>query len=156
MPRQAGSENDMTARTLHPDWPPFDPAADRWDHEGPAGELAYALDPDEAKFATATAPAQPCGGFQLESVAQVVRYRVWSHSEEWKPGDGRIGSELEMYLVLRLTDGRWVSVEASNDYTGWGCQSGADFRIGDTEQQVVQFGLSQSGRVALGYEQAAA
>lgn len=141
----------MTVRKLHPDWPETEVDGDRWSVEGPAGELTYALDPSEANFATAAAPPTTCPGFDLADVGQVVRYHVDSNEGLWAPGRD-IGTELEMYLVLKLTDGRWAAVEASTDYTGWGCQSGADVRIGDTEQQVVEYGLTRSGRDALGYE----
>jgi hypothetical protein len=89
----------------------------------------------------------------LYEVEEVVRWNVSYHGgSQWAPGDAT-GTELSLYAVLRLRNGQWASVEAWNDYTGWGCQDGAVVRIGDTEEAVVLQGLSVEGRSTLGYSE---
>lgn len=159
----------MTVRQLHPDWPPTETAHEPYRIDGPAGDLAYAVDYSGADFGTATGPSQRAEPFVLAEIARVARYRIaynetyygWDeqappdaeNTSLWRPDNQVDGSELDMVLVGQLFDGRWFSLVAGNDYTGWGCAGdSADFRIGDTEAQVVEFGLDQAGRRALGYE----
>lgn len=81
-------------------------------------------------------------------IAEALRYSISYHGTEWTSGE--TGTELNLYAVLRLKDGRWASLEAWNDYTGWGCQDGATVRIGATREAVTRFGLTDAGRRALG------
>ena len=142
----------MSIRQLHPDWPPFDTAAKSYNLPEPVSDLQYALS-EYPTWGTATAPSEKTEGFQIAEVERVVRYHVSYHSEVWTPTNDAGGTELSLYVVGQLIDGRWFSVVAWNDYTGWGCQDGSDVRIGDTEEQVVAFGLDQEGRRLLGYEE---
>ncbi|MEO3856121.1 hypothetical protein [Acrocarpospora sp. B8E8] len=82
-------------------------------------------------------------------VAAVDCYAISYHDQPWKPGDP-VGSELELTAILRLTDGRWASVESWNDYTGWDCRDGSTIRIGADRDSVIRWGLTESGRARLG------
>lgn len=54
------------------------------------------------------------------------------------------------YLLGRLPDGRYVTCEAWNDSTGWGCQDGRTWTVADTLHAAVTRGLSEEARSALG------
>lgn len=135
-------------RTLHPDWPPFEVGVGRWVLPAPTDDLAYAL--GGGTYGTAESLSKPADVITLGQVERVIRYDVSYHGAEWTAPDSG-GSELDMVLVAELTDGRWISVEAWNDYTGWGCQDGSEVRVGATEDDVVWHGLTQEGRRRLGY-----
>lgn len=142
-----------TTKKLHPDWPEADLGANSWDLPAPVDELESALDGGD--FGTATGPSHPADPVALTDIARVVRYAVSWHGEGDQTGpEFSSGTELDLALVAELVDGRWISIVAWNDYTGWGCQDGSDVRVGDTEQQVVEFGLDESSRQRLGYEAA--
>lgn len=142
----------MSTKQLHPDWPPFDFTDSGYDWPEPAVDLRYALT-ESPDWGSATFPTHPVEAFGIADVERVERYHVSYHDEVWRPGvDTGRGTELSLYVVGRLADGRWFSVVAWNDYTGWGCQDGSDVRIGDTERAVVEYGLDQEGRRLLGYE----
>jgi hypothetical protein len=98
---------------------------------------------------TAAFPSEKAAPLTMADVARVDAYAISYHDERWKPGDST-GSELRLTAVLELTDGRWASLEAWNDYTGWGCQDGSAVRIGADRDSVVRFGLTDEGRLALG------
>jgi hypothetical protein len=135
-------------RQLHPDWAAGDVSAYSWDMPEPMGDLYYALDENlvqTAAFPSVRVPEKIC----LAEVDEVVRYHVSYHGEAWPVATG--STELQMYIVGKLVDGRWFSVVAWNDYTGWGCQDGSEIRVGYTEEQVVEFGLDEQGRKLLGY-----
>lgn len=134
----------MTAdRKTHP-WP-HDVIADDFRRAVCGGEYGG---PDTRSVGLAAPEVSRVSEYE---VAEVVRWQVTYHSgSPWKPGDDT-GTELSLHAVLRLRTGQWVSVEAWNDYTGWGCQDGSVVRIGDTEDDVVWHGLSEEGRLALGY-----
>jgi hypothetical protein len=86
-------------------------------------------------------------------VAEVTDWFVSYHSGgRYVVGSGDTGTELELFAILRLHDGRWASVSAWNDYTGWGCQDGSNVAIGDSREQVITFGLDEEGRRKLGLE----
>jgi hypothetical protein len=86
-------------------------------------------------------------------VAEVTNWYVSYHEGgKYIVGSGDVGTELTLFAILRLRDGRWASVSAWNDYTGWGCQDGSNVAIGDTLEQVVRFGLDDEGRRKLGLE----
>lgn len=140
----------MTLKKIHRDWPEFDTAKESFDLPEPVGDLAYALE-ERPRVATATAPSVPTEGFQLAEIAHIERYYVQYHGSVWTPESSDGGTELTMHLVGQLVDGRWFSVDAWNDYTGWGCQDSSDVRIGETEAQVVEFGLDKAACKLLGY-----
>lgn len=55
------------------------------------------------------------------------------------------GTELTVYAVVEFTDGRVGFVDAGNDYTGWGCQDGIDWWIGEPGW-ISQFGVTEDAR----------
>ena len=142
-------------RVIHKDWPPLDlTVQNRWDHEGPIGDIVCALDSYGVK--TAEPIPLPAQMFLVTDIAKIKRYAVSYHGGVWTGPESSTGSELSMAVVGRLTDRRWFSVVASNDYTGWGCQDFADIRVGPTEASVVRFGLDSESRADLGYPEAVA
>ena len=48
--------------------------------------------------------------------------------------------------IGKLKDGRYFSLEAGCDYTGWDCQAGGNVAIGTTYDQIIRFGCSQDAR----------
>lgn len=52
--------------------------------------------------------------------------------------------------VFRLRGGRWASLEAGCDYTGWDCQAGGSAQVASTKAKIIRFGLSQGDRQRLG------
>jgi hypothetical protein len=145
---------------LHPDWPEAElPAEDGGGYYAlpvPIHDLAEALTGKHGDHKSATPiPGPVAQQIRIGQVTQVVRYYVAHNGEVWTPASSG-GTELELIVVGRDSLGRWFSVEAGNDYTGWGCQDGSDVRIGATEDQVVKFGLTESGRERLGYPKAGA
>lgn len=124
-----------------------------WPHDDLRSDFQYALDAWGGTRSIGV-PGEPLPHLTEGDVAEVVRWYVSYHGyDRWQPGDDT-GTELTLAAVLRLHDGRWASVVAWNDYTGWGCQDGADIRIGATVDEVVAQGLDQESRVLLGYEAA--
>jgi hypothetical protein len=142
---------------LHPDFPDGEFPAEQPEYgyynlPVPMGDLAHALDyPHSAQMNATPAPSPAARPVRVWDLAEVVRYYIEHNDVVWKPGDKNGGSELNLVVVARTKDGRWVSVEAWNDYTGWDCQDSSDVRIGGSEDQVVRFGLTESGRARLGY-----
>lgn len=129
-------------------------SAHPWPHDDLADDFRTAVcgrewgQPTTALVGMGQPPVEP---LREDQVAEVVRYHVSYHSVTWQPGV-EPGTELSLLTVMRLTDGRWASVVAWNDYTGWGCQDASDVRIGATEQEVVTHGLDAEARRTLGYE----
>lgn len=69
------------------------------------------------------------------------------------PADEGTGTELHVYAVVRFTDGRWGYVEAWNDFTGWGCQDGIDWRISDEgPERLYEVGMTDEGRARLAWK----
>lgn len=134
----------MTVVKLHQDWPEYNTALRSWDNEGPAAEIASAFD-DYPSFVSATAPQSQVDPIAFDDIDSVISYHVRSHEAVWAPG-ASIGTELEMVLLGKLKDGRHFTLSAWNDYTGWGCQSGATFTIGDTIEAVTAYGLDERER----------
>ena len=139
----------MSIIKLHPNWPGYNTAKARWDNEGPTAEIASALD-DYPEFVTAQVPQAKADPIALDDIDSVLTYHLESNQEVWAPGES-IGTELKMLLLGKLKDGRWFTLSAWNDYTGWGCQSGATFTIGDTLEAVSAYGLDERERNLLGY-----
>lgn len=142
----------MSTRKLHEDWPEYELGAASYDIKAPICDLIDAL--EAAPHLTTGVPSERVDSITIGQIDEVVRYAVSYHSSEWKPGDGG-GTELDLAVVARLHDGRWVSVEGWNDYTGWGCQDGAYVRVSATEDDVVWHGLSAEARRRLGYDASA-
>ena len=49
-------------------------------------------------------------------------------------------------IAGELKDGRWFYLEAWCDYTGWDCQAGGHSWVSHSLDNLVQFGLTSSGR----------
>jgi hypothetical protein len=146
----------VTRRRLHPDWPEADLSLRSYHLPAPVYDLAETLERSNPMLATA--PATSAGeALHILDIKRVVRYHISYHGAEWLPGNDvsepYAGTELDMNLTAELMDGRWISVQSWNDYTGWGCQDGSEVRIGDSESQVVEFGLDNNGRKVLGYSE---
>lgn len=141
---------------LHADFPDVElpagePEYGYYNLPAPLCDIATALSYEGVSQKAATPlPSDIERAVLIGDLAEVVRYYAEYNDVRWMPGnDG--GSELVLVVVAKTTDGRWVSIEAWNDYTGWGCQDGSDVRIGGTEDQVVRFGLTEDARRRLGY-----
>lgn len=52
--------------------------------------------------------------------------------------------------VFELHDGRFVSISAGCDYTGWGCQEGGSSQVAASEEEIIRFGLTDEERERLG------
>ncbi len=137
--------------TLHKDFPTlFEPT-----HSGDLGATLY--DPSwnlgdplyDIQVALEVAMAASGDKLTLWDLDEVTDYYVSSHEKVWEPGQS-VGSELNLYLIARLKDGRWIGLDAWNDYTGWGCQDGADVYFGDSREDVIANGITNDGRSALG------
>lgn len=136
----------MPETTLHPTLPPLPPIetvkAATWDLPTPLDDIAYALE-----------RASDAGSIGLWHLAEVTDVSISYHGSPYSLTDKTPGgTELQLCLVAQLTDGRWIGLEAWNDYTGWGCQDGADAYIGDTRDDVIANGITNDGRSALGLE----
>lgn len=59
-------------------------------------------------------------------------------------------SSTDIAFLGRLTNGRWVTCVAWSDTTGFGCQHQVDWRIADTRDEAIAFGLDQESRNKLG------
>lgn len=70
-----------------------------------------------------------------------------THSYSYSPeGYGSVN----LAFLGRLNDGRWVTCVAWCDTSGWDCRSGSDWRIFDTRNGAVAFGLDKESRARLG------
>lgn len=52
--------------------------------------------------------------------------------------------------VFELRDGRFASLSAGCDYTGWDCQAGGDSHVAGTREDIIKFGLDVGERDRLG------
>ncbi|WP_405769202.1 hypothetical protein OG539_32605 [Actinacidiphila glaucinigra] len=66
----------------------------------------------------------------------------------WATSPEGYGS-LNIALLGRLTDGRWVTCVAWADTTGFGCQQGVDWRVNDTRNRAISQGLDKESRALL-------
>lgn len=120
-----------------------------WPHEDLADDFERALERADTRTIGIGSAEVPC--LSASNVAEVVAWHVSYHNEgKWQPGMD-VGTELDLHALLRLTDGRWASVVAWNDYTGWDCQDGADVRIGPDKPSVIWHGLDSGSRELLGF-----
>lgn len=127
-----------------------------WPDEHVAGDFRTAIgDHDSSNYSViyeAALPDKPkVDRICTHDVAEVTNWYVSYHDGgRYVVGSGETGTELKLFAILHLRDGRWAAVSAWNDYTGWGCGDGSNVVIGDTLEQVVQFGLDEDGRSKLG------
>jgi len=103
---------------------------------GYAGEKdTYADKPDVQGVPGTTAALDP---FDRLDVAELA---ALSEGEN----DGR-----DWVCLGRLRDGRWFSLTAGCDYTGWDCKAGGTATVGGDKESVIRFGLSVAERERLG------
>jgi len=95
-----------------------------------AAAFVYAVQPE---------PAPPGA---LVDTSPVLREEVAeiTHLEEGE-NDGP-----SWIIYGRLNGGRWFSLEASCDYTGWDCQAGGDAAVALSREDIERYGLSDSAR----------
>ena len=76
--------------------------------------------------------------FTIDNVVEVIATREGENDDHpW-------------LAVVRLEDGRYVFLTAWCDYTGWDCQSGGQSWVSNDLEQLIQFGISDVDRMALG------
>lgn len=75
--------------------------------------------------------------FGIDDVAQVL------HAVEGE-NDGP-----NWVIVVLLKDGRYASINAGCDYTGWDCQAGGTASVASSYEQIVRFGLGDNDRSRL-------
>lgn len=56
----------------------------------------------------------------------------------------------DINMLGRLSDGRWFTVVAWSDTTGFGCQQDVDWRINSTRELAISQGLDKEARAHLG------
>ena len=144
-----------TVTELPEGWEHFDPSKGVWDYESPTGDLLIALQGDSYGDGAGTfldvvqmTRATP---FKLHDIKKVHEHHVSYHGTEWRPGDGT-SSELTLVAILELQDGRWATINAWNDYTGWGCQDDSQIRIAPDRLTAIRNGLDNEGRELLGVQ----
>lgn len=140
---------------LHSDWPAVSPDSagiESYTHVTPYSDLIESL--DSGRTGTAEAPSTELDRISFEQVATVEKYAISYHGEDWRPGnyDGYAGTELNMTILGTLKDGRYFTVVAWNDYTGWGCQDDSVVRVGATRDDCIRYGLDTAARALLGLE----
>lgn len=122
-----------------------------WDYSTPTSDLVSAFS-DDVYPTTYNVDSEPVvverlALLHVESVE--AAYASYHGEGRWEPGRDQ-GTELTLYALVKLRDGRWCSVDAWNDYTGWGCQDGVDVRIAATRERVISHGMTNEMRDALG------
>ena len=60
--------------------------------------------------------------------------------------------EEDWVLVGKLRDGRWFSLRAGCDYTGWGWQEWGSCAVGSTLEIILKFGVDPEEKKRLGLE----
>lgn len=60
------------------------------------------------------------------------------------------GGSISLYYVGETPSGTFIALEAWADYTGWGCQDGADLVERDTFDEVVRDGVTMEAAGLLG------
>jgi len=85
----------------------------------------------------------------------------WNSGEEEAPEPSALASleafsawkgsyaEEDVHALLRLKDGRYATVSASCDSTGYDCLGHVDWYYAETLEQAVMFGLTENGRSLL-------
>lgn len=58
-------------------------------------------------------------------------------------------AEEDVHALLRLADGRYATVSASCDSTGYDCRGYVDWRYSESFEDAVMFGLTENGRELL-------
>jgi hypothetical protein len=90
------------------------------------------------EWVTGSSESGSSAAFDRKDVAEVVASEVGENDgDEW-------------IMVGRLEDGRWFSIMAGCDYTGWGCQESGRSYVAATREAIEAFGLSLEERQRLG------
>jgi hypothetical protein len=55
-------------------------------------------------------------------------------------------TEKDLAALIQLTDNRWATLHAGNDYTGWGCQDYIRWRVFATRDEAIIMGLTNESR----------
>lgn len=88
--------------------------------------------------AIVTDATMDCTPFGMDDVEEVLRESEGENDERpW-------------YCVLRLKDGRFASIEAGCDYTGWDCSAGGSASVARTYADIVRFGCTNDARSRMG------
>lgn len=58
--------------------------------------------------------------------------------------------ESDWIIYGQLKDGRWFSIESGCDYTGWDCRAWGSADVGNSQEEIERFGLSDSARERFG------
>jgi hypothetical protein len=87
-------------------------------------------------YASAYAPDGSEEPPEASALASLEAFRAWhgSYAEE------------DVQALLRLKDGRWATVMASCDSSGYDCIGYVDWYYADTFEQAILFGLDQGAR----------
>lgn len=118
-----------------------------YNYQTPTGDLYEAI--KQGRFLNAD-NLTVADEFTIHDIKRVDRWYVDYHGTEWTPEDSYCGSELTMVILGELHDGRWFTINAWNDYTGWGCQDDSQIRITATRERAIAKGLDKEGRERLG------
>lgn len=76
---------------------------------------------------------------EADALASLEAFSAWT-------GDC---AEEDVHALLRLKDGRYATVSASCDSTGYDCRGCVDWHYAETFEEAVLFGLTQNGRSLL-------
>lgn len=63
--------------------------------------------------------------------------------------DEGINDSEDWIIVVELNDGRFASLRAGCDYTGWDCRSWGDGNVAESLEKIIRFGLSNTERTRL-------
>lgn len=58
-------------------------------------------------------------------------------------------ADSEIVALFRLTDGRYATVTAWSDSSGWGCQDATYWKIAANRDEAIMYGLDNEGRERL-------
>lgn len=130
---------------LHQDFPELE---DRVDD----GRTYWAYDlPDPYSDIEVAFESQHKQKISIYDVVEITNY--WISSNAGRFGENEcdsVGSELSMHLLGRLNNGTWFTLEAGNDYTGWGCQDFSEVTLHETREDAILNGLTTEARNLLG------
>ena len=122
----------------------WDVTSEEWDYDWKE-VFGYAGGPDADSNSRGSIPeAAPIGTnvdttpFGLDDVAE-----IYGHS------DGE-NDEKDWIVYGRLNDGRFFSIIAGCDYTGWDCNAGGTASVSISLENITRFGLTKEARERLG------
>lgn len=131
----------MKRRSILESWKCED---DEWDYNWREA-FGYAGGPNADSNSAGSIPeAAPLGAnvsiapFGLDDVAEV-----------FAASDGE-NDERDWVCYGRLIDGRYFSLAAWCDYTGWDCRAGGAAQVANTREEIERFGMTNEMRERLG------